>query len=82
MNIEVLQKIIECINEENTNNPLEFANNLNISERMVYKYISVLKSEFDAPIKFCRKRNTYFFAEKGNLNLTWQADFKNKNTLF
>ena len=82
MNIEVLQKIIECIHEEKTNNPIAFAKKLNISERMVYKYISVLKTEFNAPIKYCRKNTTYFFAEKGNLNLTWQTDLKNKKSLF
>ena len=76
MNIEVLQKIIECIHEEKTNKPIDFAKKLQISERIVYKYISILKTEFDAPIKFCRKRQTYYFTEKGCLNLTWQKGFQ------
>jgi hypothetical protein len=72
MNIELLQKIINVINEEKTNSPAEFAIQLNISERMVYKYISVLKTDFQAPIKYCRKRKSYYFTEKGCLDLSWQ----------
>ena len=72
MNIELIQKIIELIKKEKTNSPAEFAKELNISERMVYKYISVLKTEFQAPVKYCRKRRSYCFTEKGKLDLSWQ----------
>ncbi len=74
MKIELLQNTIDLIKEEQTGNALNFASKLNISERMVYKYISVIKIEFHAPVKYCRKRKTYYFSEKGSLNLTWQNE--------
>ena len=52
MKIEILQKMIDSIGQENTGNPCQFASNLNISERAIYKYISLLKSDFNAPIKY------------------------------
>ena len=72
MKIEILQKMIDSIGQENTGNPCQFASNLNISERAIYKYISLLKSDFNAPIKYCRKRKSYCFTENGSLDLTWQ----------
>jgi hypothetical protein len=72
MNIEILQKMIDSIAQENTGNPLQFASDLNVSERAIYKYISLMRSEFNAPIKYCRKRKSYCFTENGSLDLTWQ----------
>ena len=72
MNIEKLQKMIESISQENTGTPSDFAINLNISERAIYKNISLLRLEFNAPIKYCRKRKSYCFTESGSLDLTWQ----------
>jgi hypothetical protein len=72
MNIEILQKMIDSIAQENTGNPSQFACDLNVSERAIYKYISLMRSEFNAPIKYCRKRKSYCFTENGSLDLTWQ----------
>jgi hypothetical protein len=72
MNIEILQKMIDNIAQENTGTPSEFAADLKISERAIYKYISLMRSEFNAPIKYCRKRKSYCFTENGSLDLTWQ----------
>jgi hypothetical protein len=41
---------------------------------MVYKYIAILKTEFNAPVKYDRVNKTYFFEEKGKLNLNWQEE--------
>ena len=72
MNIEVLQKMIDSIAQENTGKPIQFASDLNISERAVYKYISIMRQEFNAPIRYCRKKKSYCFTESGSLDLTWQ----------
>lgn len=72
MNIELLQKMIDSISKESTGNASEFASNLNVSERAIYKYVSLLRLEFNAPIKYCRKRKSYCFTENGSLDLTWQ----------
>jgi hypothetical protein len=76
MNFEIIQKIIELITIEDSGSPIDFANKLNIGERMLYKYISALKIEFKAPIKYCRKRRSYCFTEKGKLDLRWQEKKK------
>jgi predicted transcriptional regulator len=72
MKIELIQKIMKEIELEKTGNPAQFSNQLNISERMMYKYISLLRVEFGVPISYCRKRKSYCFTEKGSLDLTWQ----------
>jgi len=72
MKIELIQKIMKDIEKEKTGNPAQFSNQLNISERMLYKYISLLRVEFGAPIIYCRKNKSYCFTEKGSLDLTWQ----------
>jgi hypothetical protein len=72
MNIELLQRMIDSIEKENTGKPSNFASYLNISERAIYKNISLLRLEFNAPIKYCRKRKSYCFTENGSLDLTWQ----------
>lgn len=71
MNIELLQKIIDLISDENTKSPTELASRLNVSERMVYKYISFLKTEFEAPVKYCFIKKSYYFSENGKLDLRW-----------
>ena len=56
MNIEIVQKLLLFIKNENSGTPSELATKLNMSERMIYKYISFLKTEFNAPVKYCRKK--------------------------
>ncbi len=72
MKIELIQKIMKDIEKEKTGNPAQFSKHLNLSERMLYKYIFLLKVEFDVPLIYCRKRKSYCFTEKGSLDLTWQ----------
>ncbi len=77
MKIETIQKIIELIEVEKTGPPTQFATELKISERMLYNYLDILKTEFTAPILFCKTRQSYYFTEKGKLDLTWQNGKKN-----
>lgn len=72
MRIRTIQKLIDLITQENTGNAKKISIQLGISERMVYKYILILKQDFNAPVVFCRKKNSYVYKEKGNLNLYWQ----------
>lgn len=64
-----------------TGTPKQLAAKLNIGERSVRGYISVLK-ELGAPIIYCRKRNTYYYQEEGrfyckflNINVTIADNF-------
>ncbi len=72
MRIRTIQKLIDLITQENTGNAKKISIQLGISERMVYKYLQILKQDFNAPVVFFRKKNSYVYTEKGNLNLYWQ----------
>jgi predicted DNA-binding transcriptional regulator YafY len=74
MNIKHLISLIELIKLQKTGSPAEIAKTLGVSERMVYKYLDELKHEFNAPVKYDRKKRTYFFDGYGNINLYWQCE--------
>jgi transcriptional antiterminator len=67
-----IQQLIEIIHLGDTGTPKEISIKLGVSERMVYKYIGIIKTEFKAPIKYNRVTKTYFFEGKGKLDLRWQ----------
>lgn len=72
MNISKIKHFIHLIEKERTGSPQESAIKIGTSERMVYKYLQILKQDFNTPVVFCRKKNSYVYTEKGNLNLYWQ----------
>ena len=76
MNLKKIKILIELIDKKATGNPAEIASKLEVSERMVYSYLEVLKTEFHAPIKYSRALKTYMFAEEGKLDLNWQEEFE------
>jgi transcriptional antiterminator len=69
--ISKIQKLIEDIHAGNTGNPKEISIKLGVSERMVYKYIELIKIEFKAPVKYNRILQTYYFESDGHLDLRW-----------
>lgn len=71
MNIDNINQLIELIQLKETGSPKELALKLNVSKRMVYMYIDLLKEEFNAPIEYNKKEQSYCFSEKGRLNLKW-----------
>ena len=77
MNIKNIQLLIELIEQKNTGRPAEIAKKLAVSERMVFKYLDILKSEFEVPIKYSRIKNTYLFTEDGKIDLNWQNEVEN-----
>lgn len=76
MNIKNIQLLIELIEQKNTGTPADLSKKLAVSERMIYKYLDILKSEFNAPIKFNRSIQSYYFTEAGSLDLRWKEEFK------
>ena len=52
MDIRVIKKLHELIKNERTGPPKELCIKLGISERTVYNYISFMRNELNAPIKF------------------------------
>jgi predicted transcriptional regulator len=76
MNFKNVHLLIELIEQKATGSPSEIALKIGVTERMVYKYLEVLKSEFNAPIKYSRANQTYFFTEEGSIDLRWQEEEK------
>ena len=76
MNIKNIQLLIELLEQKNTGTPANLSKKLAVSERMIYKYLDILKSEFNAPIKFNRSTQSYYFTEAGSLDLRWKEEFK------
>jgi hypothetical protein len=68
-----IQQLIEAIHAGDTGTPKDISTKLGVSERMVYKYIQIIKTEFKAPVKYNRVTQTYFFEGKGKLDLRWQS---------
>lgn len=72
MRIHTIQKIIDLITEEKTGNAKSISLKFEISERMVYKYLQIIKHDFKAPVVYCRKKKSYVYTEKGQLTVYWQ----------
>ena len=67
---ERINKVHQLILEEKTGTPSEFANKLNISRSQLYNLIGILK-EYDAPIKSCKKINSFYYSKPFFLELKY-----------
>jgi len=72
MNINKIITINELIRKQRTGKPRLLASRIGVSERTVYHYISFLKTELKAPIKWDAMRETYIYEANGYLNFEWQ----------
>ena len=71
MDIRVIKKLHELIKTERTGSPKELCIKLGISERTVYNYISFMKNELNAPIKYSADKATYSY--NGNCELRFDG---------
>jgi Mn-dependent DtxR family transcriptional regulator len=62
--------IDNLIRTKATGNVKQFAKKLNLSEPSVLKHIRDLK-ELGCPIKFCRKRNSYYYEDEGRIIISF-----------
>ncbi|RZJ66945.1 MAG: DNA-binding protein [Flavobacterium sp.] len=71
--LERLQRLHDLIQTESTGTPAELAAQMDISERLVYNLIDMLK-DFQACINYSRSRRTYFYEDdfvlKVNISVT------------
>lgn len=61
------------IEKERTGTPKELAKRLELSERMVYNYVGILRKDLNAPVVYNRFRQTYQFQEPGQLVWEWMS---------
>ena len=71
-----IQQLIDVIHLGDTGTPKDISEKLGVSERMIFKYIEIIKTEFNAPVKYNRLSKTYFFENDGKLDLRWQKKKK------
>ena len=71
MNIKKIKYFIHLVEKERTGTPIEIAGKLNVSERMIYNYVHILKKEFNVPIVYNRYRKSYQFERPGKLTWEW-----------
>ena len=67
MNIMIIIRLHELIETKNTGTPRDLAQKLNLSERMVYNYISFMKEELTASFIYDADKTTYCYINDCNL---------------
>ena len=72
MDIRKIITINELIKHHRTGKAKILANRLGVSERTAYSYLSFLKKELKAPIKWNSFKESYTYETNGELNFKWQ----------
>ena len=71
MNIDKMKHLIFLVKTESTGTPKELSIKIQLSERMLYNYLKILKEKVKAPICYNTIKNTYYFSEPGTLEWEW-----------
>lgn len=69
MNIEKIRVIDHYIQRKRTDKPEIFAQKLNVSKSMLFRYINFMKNELKAPICYNRVTQSYEYEEEGVLTV-------------
>lgn len=60
--VRILQRLDDLIRRKATGTPVDCANRLDVSRATFFRLLDELKS-LDAPICYCRNRESYFYEE-------------------
>ncbi|WP_439183098.1 hypothetical protein [Carboxylicivirga taeanensis] len=71
--LERLKQINELIKSKSTGKPKEFSKKIGISESHLYRCINEIK-EMGAPIKFCRKRDSYYYDKPFEIKVNYSIE--------
>ena len=63
MDIRIIIRIHNLVHIQQTGSPKSLAENLKLSERMVYHYLNYMKLEMNAPIVYNFKKQSYCYTE-------------------
>ena len=77
--MKTIQHFIHLVQKERTGSPIDLAQKIEVSERMIYNYVAVLRNEFNAPIDYNRYKKSYCFLEEGRLIWEWEPLNNNKD---
>lgn len=67
--IDRVKSIHQLIEKENTGTSSEFAARLNISRSLLMEHLREMREAFNAPIDFCRKRQTFYYKSSFKFNI-------------
>ncbi|MFL5754043.1 MAG: HTH domain-containing protein [Bacteroidia bacterium] len=73
-----LKTIDQLIQEEDTGRPKELAEKLNMSERMIYRYIQNLK-DLGAPLEYDAQKESYIYTSKVSLRVEIAYETRRRN---
>ncbi len=76
--IERIRYIDSLISKRGTGSVEQLAAKLNLSRRTTLDYLREMK-ELGCPIKYCRKRNSYYYTEEGNVFISFFGRTSKKN---
>jgi Mn-dependent DtxR family transcriptional regulator len=68
--IERIRYLDFLIRTKATGTVMQLAKKLDLSEPGTMKYIKEMK-ELGCPIKYCRKRNSYYYSEEGKVHISF-----------
>ncbi|KQO34277.1 hypothetical protein ASF10_00720 [Flavobacterium sp. Leaf82] len=68
--IERIKKIHRLISSEKTGTPVVFAKKLCLSRSQMYNELELIK-ELDAPVKYCKKRESFYYETPFELILNY-----------
>lgn len=72
MDIRKIIRINKLIKAQCTGPPKALAAQLGVSERTAHNYLSFMRKELKAPIKWNAYKNTYIYLSTGELNFDWK----------
>jgi transcriptional antiterminator len=70
MNVRIIIRLDQLIINEMTGSPKQLASKLGITERSVYNYISFMKKEMNAPIKYDYQIQSYVYCDDWEFKLS------------
>jgi predicted DNA-binding transcriptional regulator YafY len=82
MDIEFLKRVDQFIRLRATGTPNEFAQKLSVSERTLYNYLNWVKTYIEAPIEYCKKSKTYYYAENGRIQIGFCKEIRPCNLYY
>jgi predicted DNA-binding transcriptional regulator YafY len=69
--LERFKKIDNLISIRGTGTPAQFADKLELSESMLYEYLSVLREQ-GAPIAYDKEKQTYYYEKRGSFKIIFE----------
>ncbi len=71
MDVRKIIVINKLIKGERTGTPKDLAKTLAISERTAHVYLSFMRKQLNAPIKWNKTKSTYAYEQNGELKMEW-----------